>query len=100
MSERMTAQLVRDALKVSLRFRGMPTGISVHSDRGGEFYSKAYQAVPGEHGMSCSMSRSSCQGDACAGSFIHWLTVEAVYGWHIGTWGEMRQTVSECSEVD
>ncbi|PLW82084.1 hypothetical protein CWI75_09805 [Kineobactrum sediminis] len=56
-SERMTAQLVCDALKMALWRRGMPTGMIVHSDRGSRQYcSAAYQALLAKHGLICSMS--------------------------------------------
>lgn len=41
MSERMTAQLVCDALQMALWRRRMPTGVIVHSDRGSQYCSAA-----------------------------------------------------------
>ncbi|MBK6741431.1 MAG: IS3 family transposase [Haliea sp.] len=101
MSERMTSQLVCDALKMALWRRGMPTGVIVHSDRGSQYCSGAYQALLDDHGLICSMSgRGNCYDNACAESFFHSLKVEAVHGEHLGTREEMRQAVFEYIEVD
>lgn len=101
MSERMTARLVCDALKMALWRRGMPTGVIVHSDRGGQYCSGAYQALLDEHGLICSMSgKGNCYDNACAESFFHSLKVEAIHGERIGTREEMRQVVFEYIEVD
>lgn len=37
MSTRMTATLVCDALSMTLFRRGMPEGVIIHSDRGGQY---------------------------------------------------------------
>ncbi|MCB1704017.1 MAG: IS3 family transposase, partial [Halioglobus sp.] len=81
--------------------RGMPTGVIVHSDRGSQYCSKAYQTLLDEYGLICSMSgRGNCYDNACAESFFHSLKVEAVHGEPTGTREEMRQTVFEYIEVD
>ncbi len=47
MSERMTAKWLRDALKIALYFRGLPTGMSVRSDASvpGKKLGKRYSSV-------------------------------------------------------
>jgi putative transposase len=101
MSERMTAQLVCDALQMALWRRGMPTGVIVHSDRGSQYCSGAYQALIKKHGLLCSMSaKGSCYDNACAESFFHTLKVEAIHGERFATREHMRQTVFEYIEVD
>jgi len=101
MSERMTAHLVCDALKMALWRRGMPTGVIVHSDRGSQYCSAAYQALLDEHGLICSMSgKGNCYDNACAESFFHSLKVEAIHGERFGTREAMRQAVFEYIEVD
>jgi putative transposase len=101
MSERMTAQLVCDALKMALWRRHMPTNVIVHSDRGSQYCSRAYQKLLDEHGLICSMSgKGNCYDNACAESFFHSLKVEAIHGERFGTREEMRQTVFEYIEVD
>jgi putative transposase len=101
MSERMTAQLTCDALKMALWRRGMPTGVIVHSDRGSQYCSGAYQALLNEHGLICSMSgKGNCYDNACAESFFHTLKVEAVHGERFATREVMRQAVFQYIEVD
>ena len=101
MSERMTAQLVCDALKMALWRRRMPTDVIVHSDRGSQYCSGAYQALLNEHGLICCMSgKGNCYDNACAESFFHSLKVEAIHGERFVTREAMRQTVFEYIEVD
>ena len=52
MSERMTADLVCDALMMALWRRGMPQGVIMHSDRGSQYCSAAYQKLIKRHGLS------------------------------------------------
>ena len=101
MSDRMTAQLVCDALQMALWRRQMPTGVIVHSDRGSQYCSGAYQALIEHHGLLCSMSaKGNCFDNACAESFFHSLKVEAIHGERFATREKMRQTVFEYIEVD
>ena len=107
MSERMTAQLTCDALRMVLWRRQKPTGVIVHSDRGSQYCSQAYQAIIDQHGLLCSMSaRGNCYDNACAESFFHTLEVEVevevevIHGERFLTLEEMRQTVFEYIEVD
>jgi len=101
MSERMTAQLVCDALQMALWRRCMPTGVIVHSDRGSQYCSSAYQRLIKEHGLLCSMSaKGNCYDNACAESFFHSLKVEAIHCERFVTREEMRQAVFEYIEVD
>jgi transposase InsO family protein len=101
MSERMTAQLACDALQMALWRRHRPTGVIVHSDRGSQYCSGAYQQLISEHGLRCSMSaKGNCYDNACAESFFHSLKVEAIHGERFATREAMRQTVFEYIEVD
>ena len=101
MSERMTSQLVRDALQMALWRRRMPSGVIVHSDRGSQYCSAAYQTLIREHGLLCSMSaKGCCYDNACAESFFHTLKVEVIHGERFATREGMRQTVFEYIEVD
>ncbi len=101
MSERMTAQLVCDALTMALWRRGMPTGVIVHSDRGSQYCSHDYQRIIREHKLRCSMSaKGNCYDNACAESFFHSLKVEVIHGERFSTREVMRQTVFEYIEVD
>lgn len=58
MSEQMTAQLVTDALVMALWRRGRPRELLHHSDQGSQYTSEQFQRLLGEHGITCSMSRS------------------------------------------
>ena len=101
MSERMTAQLVCDALHMALWRRRTPTGVIVHSDRGSQYCSGAYQQLIRESELICSMSaRGNCYDNACAESFFHSLKVEAIHGERFATREGMRQAVFEYIEVD
>jgi len=101
MSERMTAQLVCDALKMALWRRRMPSGVIVHSDRGSQYCSVAYQALIRKHRLLCSMSaKGCCYDNACAESFFHTLKVEAIHGEQFATREQMRRTIFEYIEVD
>jgi len=101
MSERMTAQLVCDALKMAMWRRRMPTDVIVHSDRGSQYCSGAYQKLLKNHALICSMSaKGNCYDNACAESFFHSLKVEVIHGERFSTREIMRQTVFEYIEVD
>ena len=100
MSERMTATLVCDALQMALFRRKFPQGVIVHSDRGSQYCSHAFQRLLTENQLLCSMSaKGNCYDNACAESFFHSLKVEAIHGEHFITRAKMRQTVFEYIET-
>lgn len=101
MSERMTAQLVCDALTMALWRRQMPTGVIVHTDRGSQYCSGDYQDLIKKHQLICSMSaKGNCYDNACAESFFHSLKVEIIHGHKFLTRELMRQTVFEYIEIE
>lgn len=101
MSERMTATLVCDALRMALWRRKMPTGVMVHSDRGSQYCSHDYQHLIFTHKLKCSMSaKGNCYDNACAESFFHSLKVEMIHGERFATRAAMREAVFEYIEVD
>ena len=101
LAERMTADLVRDALQMALWRRRLPRGVIVHSDRGSQYCSASYQSLLKQHGLSCSMSaKGNCYDNACAESFFHTLKVECVHGERFTTREDMKQNVFEYIEVD
>jgi transposase InsO family protein len=64
--ERMTAQLATGALRTAIA-RRQPTGtVVVHSDRGGQFRSRAFRAVLSSAGLTGSMGRVASAGDNAA----------------------------------
>lgn len=101
MGNRMTANLVGDALKMALFRRGLPEEVIVHSDRGSQYCSKSYREIINSHNLKQSMSRKgNCWDNACVESFFHSLKVEAIQYEPIMTKEMMRQTVFEYIEVD
>jgi len=101
MSERMTATLTCDALKMALWRRHMPSGVIVHSDRGSQYCSGAYQKLIADHDLVCSMSaKGNCYDNACAESFFHTMKVEAIHGEPLLNREGTRQVVFEYIEVD
>lgn len=101
MSERMTADLVCDALQMAIFKRKRPKGVIVHSDRGSQYCSHAYRELLEKHQLQGSMSaKGNCYDNACAESFFHSLKVEAIHGERFVTREAMRQTVFEYIEID
>lgn len=81
MSERMTAQLVCDALQMALWRRKKPAGVIVHSDRGSQYCSGDYQRLLRDNGLVCSMSKKGeCYDNAAMESWNHSFKVEAIHG--------------------
>jgi transposase InsO family protein len=71
MSERMTADLVCDALQMAVFKRKRPKGVIVHSDRGSQYCSHAYRQLLEQHQLQGSMSaKGNCYDNACAESFF------------------------------
>ncbi len=75
-SERLETGLVCEALQMAIWRRNMPTGVILHSDRGSQRCSNAYQNLMANHQIICIMSgKGSCCGNACAESFFRSLKV-------------------------
>jgi transposase InsO family protein len=101
MGERMTADLACDALRMALWRRKLPKGVIVHSDRGAQYCSMAYQGLIRAHHLRCSMSaKGNCYDNACAESFFHSLKVECIHGERFMSRVQMRETVFEYIETD
>ncbi|WP_420795638.1 IS3 family transposase [Isoalcanivorax pacificus] len=101
LSERMTADLACDALRMALWKRRMPRGVIVHTDRGSQYCSAAYQKLISQHRLLCSMSaKGNCYDNACAESFFHTLKVELVHGERFRTRQQMREAIFEYIEID
>lgn len=80
-SNRMTKDLVIDALLMAIRQRKPQANLIIHSDRGSQYCSKDYQKVIAQYHMLCSMSKKGdCYDNACAETFFHSLKVEWIYG--------------------
>ena len=101
MDQRMTADLVGDALQMALWKRKHPKGVIIHSDRGSQYCSHAYQQLIQQHQLRGSMSaKGNCYDNACAESFFHSLKVECIHGERFATRDAMKQTVFEYIETD
>jgi putative transposase len=100
MAERMTAGLVCDALTMALWRRKLPKGVIVHSDRGSQYCSAAYQALLNQHQLICSMSKKGdCYDNAAMESWNHSFKVEAIHGERLQTRADAKQHVFEYIEV-
>lgn len=101
MSERMTAALVCDALRMALWCRRSPEGVIFHSDRGSQYCSGDFQRLIKTSKLLSSMSaKGNCYDNACAESFFHTLKVEAIHGERFTTRQQVRNTVFEYIETD
>lgn len=106
MSDRMTSELVIEALKMALDQRQPPADLVHHSDRGSQYASAAFQAMLAAHGLVCSMSRKGdCYDNAVMESFYGTLKTELVsFAGPAGrgsfaTRAEARQAIFEWIEV-
>jgi putative transposase len=100
MSERMTATLVCDALKMAIFHRHQPPGVIVHSDRGSQYCSREYQQLLNEYRLICSMSKKGdCYDNAAMESWNHSLKVEAIHGERFVTREQAKDQVFDYIEV-
>lgn len=100
LSERMTSQLVIDALMMAIWRRKMPPGAIVHSDRGSQYCSLIYQKLLLQYGFISSMSkRGDCYDNAAMESWNHSFKVEAVHGEKFVTRADAKNHVFEYIEV-
>jgi transposase InsO family protein len=101
MSQRMTRQLVCDALTMAQWRRGFPKNVLVHSDRGSQYCSNDYQQLLKDHELICSMSRrGNCWDNAVVESFFHTLKVELIRDERFHTREQLKQAVFEYIEID
>jgi transposase InsO family protein len=99
MSDRMKAELVMDALTMSLFRRKFPEGVIVHSDRGSQYCSNKYQNLLIQNSLICSMSGVGCCYDnAVAESFFHSLKVELVHDENYHTRNIAKSSIVEYIE--
>jgi transposase InsO family protein len=100
MRDRMTSQLVIDALAMAIEQRRPPAGLIHHSDRGSQYASGAFQALLAAHGMRCSMSRKGDVYDnAVMESFFGTLKTELVHSARYATRQAARAAIFEWIEV-
>ena len=100
MSERMTAALVCDALRMALFRRQMPRGVIMHTDRGSQYCSREHRALLEAHGLIASMSaKGNCYDNAAMESWNHSLKVEAIHGERLSTREQAKAHVFDYIEV-
>lgn len=101
MSDRMTATLVCDALRMALFARKQPRGVIMHTDRGSQYCSHEHRALLDKHGLIASMSaKGNCYDNAAMESWNHSLKVEAIHGERLETREQAKSHVFEYIEVD
>jgi len=75
MMDHMESSLVMAALEMALGNRSPGPGLMVHSDRGSQYASDAYQGLLSANGLVCSMSgKGDCYDNAAMESF--WSTMK------------------------
>jgi putative transposase len=98
--ERMTADLVCEALDAAVRARRPPPGLVFHSDRGSQYASKVFRRRLFRYRMKQSMSRrGNCWDNAVAESFFATLKKELVRNHVFATRDAARSDVFEYIEV-
>jgi len=100
MNERLTQDLVLQALHQAMGRRKPGSGVVFHSDRGSQYAGYAFRSVLEQHHFSQSMSATgNCYDNAVMESFFHTLKTEVVYFERYRTRAEARQSIFEYIEV-
>jgi len=98
--DRMSTDLVSDALRMAWFRRRPPPGVVHHSDRGSQYASTAFQGLLREYSMTCSMSRKGdCWDNAPTESFFNSLKNERVHGQRYLTKEQAKTDLFEYIEV-
>ncbi len=100
MSERMTKQLVMQALFRAVAAHRPPAGLIHHTDRGSQYCAHAYQKLVKQFGMEASMSRrGNCFDNAPIESFWGSLKNELVYHRKFATRAQAQKEITEYIEI-
>ena len=100
MGDKNNADLVQDALTMSICRRGKVKGVIVHSDQGSTYASGDYQRQLSDSKLLCSMSRKGeCLDNAVAESFFGTLKNELVYHEDYKTRVQAKQSLFEYIEI-
>ncbi len=79
LADHRRCELTCAALRYSLKKRGYPKGVILHSDRGIEFQGSQYQSLLKKHELKHSLNRPyHCTDNACMESFYHSLKAELI----------------------
>ena len=100
MDKHMDAQLIETALEMALLNRRPNSKLLIHSDRGSQYCSEAYQTMLKDNNMVCSMSGTgNCYDNAAMESFFHSLKTEWVNHHRYLTREQAQQAIFEYIEV-
>jgi putative transposase len=100
MDDRLSHEVIADALHKAIRQRRPKSGVMFHSDRGTQYTSYAFGDLMEQHGFVQSMSSSgNCYDNALMESFFHTLKTELIYFEKYQTRQEARRSVFEYIEV-
>lgn len=100
MGERMTQELVCQALFRAVQHHQPSTGLIHHSDRGSQYCSQAYQKLLKQFGMTVSMSRKgNCYDNSPMESFWGSLKNELVHHQSFATRLHARAAIQEWIEI-
>lgn len=100
LSPRMDVSLVLNALHKAFQTHRPAPGLMLHSDRGSQYCSRAYQQAVAAYHMECSMSRKgNCYDNAPMESFWGVLKNELVYRKVYGSHAEAIRDISEYIEI-
>ena len=100
MDERMTKQLVINAIDSACKRVRPSRGLIIHSDRGSQYCSHDYQAMLAKHGFICSMSRKgNCWDNAPMESFWGKMKYEWLNEQRFRTRAEARAAIFEYIEI-
>lgn len=100
LSARMDTNLVLSALTKAVLFHRPPAGLILHSDRGSQYCSAAYQKKLRAYGLTCSMSKKGdCYDNAPMESFWGLLKNELVHHRKYGSQTEAMTDLSEYIDV-
>lgn len=100
MGERMTKELVINALESAYKRSGQPCGVLIHSDRGSQYCSNEYQKRLQKYGFICSMSRKgNCWDNAPMEAFWGKMKYEWLNELKFRTRDEARAAIFEYVEI-
>jgi putative transposase len=99
-ADHLRADLPLEAVRMALAHRRPAGGLLHHSDRGAQYASDTYRALPTEHGIEASMSRAgNCWDNAVVESFFSTLKRELVHHERYADHEEARRSLFEYIEV-
>ena len=99
MKNRITQDLVIEALNMAIKQRKPSWGLLLHSDRGSQYASELYKTLLKKNGILCSMSRKgNCWNNAVMESFYRTLKIELTYQRNYETRVQAQRDIFEYTE--